>query len=88
MGYGDAAQTVQDLYLDKKIREAAAAVPQEFIERTSIIGNKIQITERLRQYAAAGVGTLSVSPYAADLPTAIASLRTLAEAFEASGVAE
>jgi F420-dependent oxidoreductase-like protein len=88
MGYADAAKTVQDLYLDRKVREAAAAVPQDFIERTSLIGNKIQITERLRQYAAAGVGTLSVSPYVGDRESGIAALRTLAEAAESAGVAE
>ncbi|MDT4994473.1 MAG: hypothetical protein QOH97_4365 [Actinoplanes sp.] len=88
MGYADAAKTVQDLYLDRKVREAAAAVPQDFIERTSLIGNKIQITERLRQYAAAGVGTLSVSPYVSDREIGIAALRTLAEAYESAGVAE
>jgi alkanesulfonate monooxygenase SsuD/methylene tetrahydromethanopterin reductase-like flavin-dependent oxidoreductase (luciferase family) len=87
MGYADAAAKVQDLYLDRKIRDAAAAVPQDFIERTSIIGNKIQIKERLRQYAAAGVGTLSVSPYVGDLESGIATLRLVAEAFEESGVA-
>jgi hypothetical protein len=63
-------------------------VPQEFIERTSILGNKIQITERLRQYAAAGVGTLSVSPYVGDLESGIANLRALADAYAESGVAE
>jgi len=88
MGYADAAKTIQDLYLDKKLRDAAAAVPQEFIERTSILGNKIQITERLRQYAAAGVGTLSVSPYVGDLESGIANLRALADAYAESGVAE
>jgi F420-dependent oxidoreductase-like protein len=88
MGYADEAKTVQDLYLDKKLRDAAAAVPQEFIERTSILGNKIQIIERLRQYAAAGVGTLSVSPYVGDLESGIASLRTVADAYTESGVAE
>ncbi|MDT5043060.1 MAG: hypothetical protein QOE51_4045 [Actinoplanes sp.] len=88
MGYADAAKTVQDLYLDRKVREAAAAVPQDFIERTSLIGNKIQITDRLRQYAAAGVGTLSVSLYVGDRESGIAALRTLAEAAESSGVAE
>jgi F420-dependent oxidoreductase-like protein len=88
MGYADAAAEVQNLYLDRKVNEAAAAVPQDFIERTSILGNKIQITERIRQYAAAGVGTLSVTPYVGDLESGIATLRTLAEAYEASGVAE
>jgi alkanesulfonate monooxygenase SsuD/methylene tetrahydromethanopterin reductase-like flavin-dependent oxidoreductase (luciferase family) len=88
MGYADAAAEVQNLYLDRKVAEAAAAVPQDFIERTSIIGNKIQITERIRQYAAAGVGTLSVSPYVGDLDSGLVTLRTIAEAFEAAGVAD
>ena len=87
MGYADAAKEVQDLYLNKQIRDAAAAVPQDFIERTSIIGNKIQIKERIRQYAAAGVGTLSISPYVGDRESGIATLRTVAEVFSESGVA-
>jgi F420-dependent oxidoreductase-like protein len=88
MGYADAAKEVQDLYLDRKIREAAGAIPQDFITRTSLVGNKERITERIREYAAAGVGTLSISPYVGDLESGIATLRTVAEAFEASGVAE
>jgi F420-dependent oxidoreductase-like protein len=88
MGYADAAARVQDLYLDRKLREAAAAVPQEFIRRTSMIGPKRRITERIREYAAAGVGTLSVEAYVADRESGIATLRTVAEAYEASGVAE
>jgi F420-dependent oxidoreductase-like protein len=88
MGYADAAAEVQNLYLDRKVAEAQAAVPQDFIERTSLIGNTIQITERLRQYAAAGVGTLSISPYVADRESGIATLRAVARAYEASGVAE
>jgi F420-dependent oxidoreductase-like protein len=87
MGYADEARTVQDLYLDRKIREAAGAVPQTFIERTSIIGDRTRITERIRQYAAAGVGTLSISPYVGDLKSGLATLRTVAEAFDAAGVA-
>ena len=63
-------------------------MPQEFIERTAIIGNKIQIMERIRQYAAAGVGTLSISPYVGDLESGIDTLRIVAEAYEESGVAE
>ncbi|MEU7904805.1 LLM class F420-dependent oxidoreductase [Actinoplanes sp. NPDC049118] len=88
MGYADEAREIQDLYLDRKIRDAAAAVPQDFITRTSIIGNRQQVTERIREYAAAGVGTLSISPFVPDLETGIATLRAVAEAFEASGVAE
>ena len=88
MGYADAAKEIQDLYLDRKPREAAAAIPQDFITRTAMIGPKARITERIREYAAAGVGTLSISPYVGDLESGIATLRTVAEAYEASGVAE
>jgi F420-dependent oxidoreductase-like protein len=88
MGYADAARTVQDLYLSGRKAEAAEAVPQEFIERTSIIGNRIQVKERIKQYAAAGVGTLSISPYVGDLKSGIDTLRIVAEAYEESGVAE
>ena len=87
MGYAEAAAKVQDLYLAGKKAEAAEAVPQEFIERTSIIGNKIQIIERIKQYASAGVGTLSISPYVGDLKSGIDTLRIVAEAYEESGVA-
>jgi F420-dependent oxidoreductase-like protein len=87
MGYADAAAEVQELYLNRQIRDAAAAVPHDFIARTSILGPKPRIIERIREYAAAGVGTLSISPYVGDLAAGIATLRTVAEAHEASGVA-
>lgn len=86
MGYAKEAKLVQDLYLNKQVAEAAAAVPREFIERTSIIGTKERVVERIRQYAAAGVGTLSISPYVGDREAGIATLRTVAEAFAESGV--
>ena len=38
MGYEEAAATVQDLYLARQHRDAAEAVPLEFIDRTSLIG--------------------------------------------------
>jgi F420-dependent oxidoreductase-like protein len=88
MGYGDAAREVQDLYLAKRQRDAAAAVPLEFIDRTSLLGPKERIAERMREYAAAGVTTLSVSIFAADAESGIRTLRTCAEALELAGVGE
>src|SRR5690606_10538008 len=38
MGYADAAAEVQDLYLSGRPRDAAAAVPYEFIDATSLLG--------------------------------------------------
>ena len=37
-GYVDAAIEIQDLYLDGKKDEAAAAVPAEWLEKTSLVG--------------------------------------------------
>ncbi|WP_428965526.1 LLM class F420-dependent oxidoreductase [Micromonospora fluostatini] len=88
MGYGDAAREVQDLYLDKRQRDAAAAVPLEFIDRTSLLGPTERIAERMREYAEAGVTTLSVTLFAADRDSGVRTLRAAAEALEMSGVGE
>lgn len=86
MGYAEAAREVQELYLAKHHREAAAAVPLEFIDRTSLLGPKQRIADRMREFAAAGVTTLSVSLFVADADTGIQTLRTVAEAFDLAGV--
>jgi len=78
-GYGDAAQTVQDLYLDHKYDEAMAALPDELIDKISLCGPKDAIKERLAVYRDAGVGTLLITPMAATLEERIAMLRDLAE---------
>ncbi|WP_329010820.1 LLM class F420-dependent oxidoreductase [Micromonospora rifamycinica] len=88
MGYGDAARQVQDLYLARQQRDAAAAVPMEFIDRTSLLGPKERIAERMREYAAAGVTTLSVTLFVADRESGVQTLRTVAEALDLSGVGE
>jgi F420-dependent oxidoreductase-like protein len=88
MGYGEAARQVQDLYLAKRQRDAAAAVPTEFIDRTSLLGPKERIADRMRAYAAAGVTTLSVSVFAADADSGIRTLRTCVEALDLAGVGE
>jgi F420-dependent oxidoreductase-like protein len=88
MGYGDAAAHVQDLYLARQPRDAAAAVPFEFIDRTSLIGPPARIAERMRVYAESGVTTLSVAPYAPTLEERLATLQVAAEAIQAAGVGE
>jgi F420-dependent oxidoreductase-like protein len=88
MGYADAARQVQDLYLNKQQRDAAAAVPLEFIDRTSLLGPKERVAERMREYAASGVTTLSVTLFVADRDSGVDTLRTVAEAFELSGVGQ
>ncbi|WP_026876199.1 LLM class F420-dependent oxidoreductase [Jiangella gansuensis] len=87
MGFGAAARAVQDLFLDRKHREAAAAVPLEFVDRTALIGPPERIRDRLHAYAESGVTTLSVAAHAGDLDQRMATLRTVAEALDAAGLA-
>jgi F420-dependent oxidoreductase-like protein len=86
MGFEAAAREVQDLCLDRKPREAAAALPFEFLDRTSLLGSKERITDRLHAYAEAGLTTLSVAPHADGLEARAHVLRTVAEALDASGL--
>ncbi len=86
MGFEEAAAKVQDLYLDKKKDEAAAAVPFEFLEQTALLGTKEQIAEKMQVLAASGVTTLTITPGGWTPEEQKAGLRTAVEALELSGV--
>ncbi|MDX6701990.1 MAG: hypothetical protein QOF26_2216 [Baekduia sp.] len=81
-GFEDAARTVQDLYLEGKKQEAAAALPDELIDLVSLVGPADRVRERLRAFADAGVGTLGVSPMAWTRDERIRQLRLVAELAE------
>jgi F420-dependent oxidoreductase-like protein len=85
MGFEEAAKEIQDLYLDRKYDEAAAAVPFEFLDQTALLGPKERITERMQVLAASGVTTLTLSPTTSGAE-AKATLRTALEALETAGV--
>jgi F420-dependent oxidoreductase-like protein len=61
-GYEEEAKLIQDLYLDGKKQEAAAAVPQEFLELTNLVGPEGWVRERIAAYREAGVSVLNVIP--------------------------
>jgi F420-dependent oxidoreductase-like protein len=86
MGFGEAAREIQDLYLARRHRDAAAAVPFDFIDRTSLLGPTERVVEGMRSYAQAGVTTLSVSIVAPDRNSALASLRQVAAAYKQTGL--
>jgi hypothetical protein len=69
-GYEDAAARIQDLYLEGRKDEAAAAVPAELLERTSICGPEGYVRDRLAAFSEAGVTVLNVRPVGPD-PAAI-----------------
>jgi F420-dependent oxidoreductase-like protein len=78
-GFEDAAARVQDLYLEGRKEEAAAALPGELIDTVALVGPRDRVRERLAVYRDAGVGTLMVSPMAWTLEERLEQLRTVAE---------
>ena len=87
MGFEAEAERIQELYLDRRPREAAAAVPLAFLDGTSLVGPLPRIRDRLQAYADAGVTTLTISPYAPTLEGRVSTLRAVAEAVESAGLA-
>ncbi|MDX3186903.1 LLM class F420-dependent oxidoreductase [Streptomyces sp. MN03-5084-2B] len=61
-GYEAEAKLIQDLYLDGKKEEAAAAVPLELLRAISLVGPAGYVKERVAAFAEAGATTLVVSP--------------------------
>lgn len=54
MGYGDAADQIQELYLSGKKAEAEALVPNSLLDEVSLIGPRERIIERLQPWKEAG----------------------------------
>jgi alkanesulfonate monooxygenase SsuD/methylene tetrahydromethanopterin reductase-like flavin-dependent oxidoreductase (luciferase family) len=78
-GFEDAAREVQDLYLEGKRDEAAAALPGELIDTVSLVGPAARVRERIGVYRDAGVGTLMISPMAWSFEDRLEQLRLVAE---------
>jgi F420-dependent oxidoreductase-like protein len=80
-GYGweSEARAIQDLYLDGRKDEAAAAVPGAMIEAMALIGPHGHVAERLAAFAAAGVTTLNVTPLGASAAERVAQMAEVVE---------
>lgn len=87
LGYGDAVAAVQERFLARDYEGAAAALPFELVDETSLIGDEARLADRMKAYADAGVTTLTVGPTGDTLEERVASLRTAAAALDRAGVA-
>ncbi|MEV6103629.1 LLM class F420-dependent oxidoreductase [Streptomyces sp. NPDC051940] len=87
MGYEKEAAEIQDKYLAGDKAGAAAAVPHELIDSTSLLGPVERIADRMQAYADAGVTTLSLTPSGWTLEERLAGLRAGVEALERAGLA-
>lgn len=86
MGFGPAADRIQERYLAGDVPGARAAVPLELIDATALLGPAERIAEQIRRYAEAGVTTLSVMPFGRSVQDRVGALRTAAAALDAAGV--
>ena len=72
-GYEDQAREVQDLYLGGNKRDAAAAIPDSFIDEVALVGPKERLAERVDAWRESGATSLLVSTQQPE------ALRALAE---------
>lgn len=74
-GFEREAEVIQDLYLQGKRDEAAAAVPAELVEKTTLVGSEGYIKDRLAAYREAGVTVLLAHPAGPDPGKVLATLK-------------
>ncbi|GLZ51303.1 LLM class F420-dependent oxidoreductase [Actinomycetospora sp. NBRC 106378] len=67
MGYGAVAQRVQELYLDRRKDEAAAAIPTELVEQVSLIGPVSRVRRELDRWDGTVVDEIAVQGLPDDL---------------------
>ena len=74
-GFEAEAAEIQDLYLDGKKDEAAAAVPEGLLEAATICGPEGYVRDRIAAFKEAGVTSLNVTPIAPDVPALVTQLK-------------
>ncbi|MGE0387597.1 MAG: LLM class F420-dependent oxidoreductase [Gammaproteobacteria bacterium] len=74
LGFGDAAEQIQSLFMSGRRDEAYAAVPDQLVDEISLCGSKARIRERIQDWKKSPVTSLLVSVRDLD------SLRFMAEA--------
>ena len=70
----------------RRHRDAMAAVPFDFIDQTSLLGDRDRIAEGFALLAASGVTTCAVVPYGDSVEEKLNALTVAAEALNRSGV--
>lgn len=78
-GFEKEAEIIQDLYLSGNKKEAEAAVPDAFLELTTLCGPKSYVQERVDAFRAAGVSHLQVHPIPQNGQSAASLIETVKE---------
>jgi F420-dependent oxidoreductase-like protein len=81
-GYADVAARIDELFRAGRLREAADAVPDEFVDEQALVGSPGRIRDRYRAWADCGITALHLStrqPAAVELMADIAAANEPAE---------
>jgi len=79
-GFKEAADRIQELYLAQRKDEAAAAVPDEWVDAKSLVGPPARIKQRYRAWEDSGATGLTVrsrQPQAVEVMAQAARLNPL-----------
>ncbi len=76
-GYEKEAKEIQDLYLGGNKRDAAAVVPNEWLEACNLVGPASYVKERIEAFREAGVTNLQVAPVADDPAALVAQVKEM-----------
>jgi F420-dependent oxidoreductase-like protein len=87
-GFAEVADEVQSLYLDGKREEAYAAIPDELVDATAMIGTEDEVADRVKRFADAGVDRMIVSPMHGSQEENVRTLEKLADMVGAGSPAE
>jgi alkanesulfonate monooxygenase SsuD/methylene tetrahydromethanopterin reductase-like flavin-dependent oxidoreductase (luciferase family) len=74
-GFEKEADLIQDAYLGRRRKEAAALVPKELVSGMSLVGDAGFVKERITAYREAGVTVLNVLPMG---PNGLRDIETIA----------
>jgi F420-dependent oxidoreductase-like protein len=80
-GFAEAAERIQELYLAERKDEAAAAVPDEWVDAKSLVGPPARIRERYRAWEQSGASSLTIRTIqdeAVELMADVAGLKPVA----------
>lgn len=77
-GFGEVADEVQRRFQSGDRAGAFAALPDEIVDVTSLIGSEAEVAERVERFRAAGIDRLVVSPAHVELDQRLRTLERLA----------
>ena len=78
-GWEQEAEEIQDLFLSGKRAEAIAAVPDEYIDLSSLCGDEGYVRERIQVFKDVGVTHLNVAPHGPDPLQTIEKIKAWSE---------